>query len=406
MESYRYEGRNTGGEPVAGQIEAVSAQAVAEWMLSAGLVPVRIQRQAPAAGAVPWWRALGPGARPGTAELMLFTRQFGIMVRAGVPILQALAGIQKSSAHPRMVELLRTLREDLDRGLDLSGAMARHPRFFGDYYVSMIRVGETSGRLEEVLAGLHAQLEFEKDMRRKIKSALRYPGFVVAALVIAMTVLNIFVIPVFARVYAGMKVDLPPLTRLLIGVSDFAVGWWWAIAAGAVAGAFVLRAALATPAGRLAWDRRKLGLPVFGGILAQAAMARLCRSLATAMRSGVPIDRAFSLVAPVVDNAWYAGKVLNMREAVGRGESILRTAQSAGIFKPLELQMIAVGEETGALEEMLGQIADLYQDEVEYEVARIGDSIEPILLAAIGGMVLVLMLGIFMPLWDLGQMAR
>ncbi len=406
MEHFHYEGRNAGGEAVSGTIESVSAQAVAAWMQSVGLVPIRIQRQLRSASEVPWWQTLGLGPRLGPQDLMLVTRQLAIMVRAGVPMLQSLAGIQKSSANPRMVDLMQAMREDLDRGLDLSSAMAHHPGFFSNYYVSMIRIGEGSGRLEEVLNQLHAQLEFEQAISRKIKSALRYPSFVGGALVIAMGVLSIFVIPVFANVYASMKVELPPLTRVLIAISDFSVNYWWLVVIAAVLAGLAWRSMLKTEAGRLAWDERKLRLPVFGSILSKAAMARFCISFSIASRSGVPIDQAFGLVAQVVDNAYYASKVLKMRVAIERGESILKTTRSSGIFKPLELQMIAVGEETGAMEEMLDQLASIYQDEVEYEVARLGESIEPILLLFIGGMVLVLMLGIFMPLWDLGQMAH
>lgn len=406
MESFHYEGRNAAGEAVSGTKESVSAQAVAAWMQSAGLVPVRIRPQVQPAGEVPWWQSLGLGKGLGAMDLMLVTRQLAIMVKAGVPMLQSLAGIQKSAANPRLADLMQRLREDLDRGLDLSGAMAHHPDFFSSYYISMIRIGEGSGRLEEVLNRLHEQLEFEQEISRKIRSALRYPSFVGGALVIAMGVLSIFVIPVFANVYASMKVALPPLTRVLIGISNFSVDYWWLVLIVAGAALHALRVTLKTEAGRLAWDEKKLRLPVFGSILSKAAMARFCMSFSIASRSGVPIDQAFGLVAQVVDNAYYAGKVLKMREAIERGESILKTTRASGIFKPLELQMIAVGEETGSMEEMLDQVASIYQDEVEYEVARLGESIEPILLLFIGGMVLVLMLGIFMPLWDLGQMAH
>ena len=405
MDLYRYQARNAAGEAVQGQIEAASPQAVVEWLGARQLVPVRIERGKPA-GAAPWWQTLGLAGKLGTDDLMLFTRQIGIMVKAGVPMLQSLASMQRSSSKPALLELLRALRDDLDRGLELSAAMARHSGFFDDYYVSMVRIGENAGQLDHVFERLYAQLEFEKDIRKKIKSALRYPTFVLSALVIAMGVLSIFVIPVFARVYEGMKVALPPLTRVLIGISNFAVDFWWVVVAVALVLGYLVRLVLATPVGRYTWDQRKLGLPVFGSILAKAAMARFCLSFATASRSGVPIDRVFNLVAQVVDNAYYARKIVTMREGIERGESVLRVAQASAIFQPMELQMIAIGEETGALEEMLQQVATIYQDEVEYEVGRLGESIEPILLVIIGGMVLVLVLGIFMPLWDLGQMAR
>jgi len=405
MQSFRYEGRDAQGQRVQGRIESGSAQSVASWMREAGLTPVRVEAESPA-DAAPWWQTLGLGGRLGPTDLLLLTRQLAIMIKAGVPMLQALAGIQRTSAHPAMVELMQAMREDLDRGLDLSGAMARHPEVFSAYYVSVVRIGESTGRLDSVLMRLHAQLSFDADMRKKIKSALRYPSFVMVVLAAALAVLSIFVIPVFSTIYASMKVELPLLTRVLIGVSDFTVAYWWLIGALGIVLVAGARLVLGSPGGRLAWDRRKLKLPVIGSILAKGAVARFCVGLATAARSGLPMDQAFTLVSQVVDNAHYANRIRDMRVGIERGESILRVTQASGIFQPMELQMISVGEDTGALDEMLDQVAELYQNDVDYEVARLGESIEPIMLILIGGIVLVLMLGIFLPLWDLGQMAR
>lgn len=405
MDHFLYEGRNQRGELIKGKIESPNQQAVASWMIAAGITPVTIRLQ-PQPRPQPAWllRLQGQGTLSAT-ELLLFTRQMGTMVKAGLPMLQALAGIQKSTSNQQLVALLGAIREDLDKGQELSTAMARHPAFFDDYYVSMIRVGEGAGQLEEVLARLFAQLEFERDMKQKIKGALRYPTFVVIAISLAVAILAIFVIPVFAKVYEGMKVQLPPLTRLLLAISDFAVHYWWMVLAALVALVFALRAYLKQPEARYRWDRAKLRLPLIGSILSKAGIARFCLSFSIACRSGVPIDQAFTLVARVVDNEFYARRILQMREGITRGETILRIAQLSGIFKAMELQMIAVGEATGEMEKMMEQVAQMYQEEVQYEVGRLGDAIEPILLAVMGALVLLLMLGIFLPLWDLGQMA-
>jgi MSHA biogenesis protein MshG len=231
MQHFLYEGRNRRGELVKGRIESPSTYAVAQWMMGAGIVPVTISvdEKTDVTDAL-----LGQIKGRGTltpTDLLLFTRQLGTMVRAGLPLMQALSGMQKSSGNPKLGALIGKLREDLDQGLELSQAMAHHPEFFDDYYVSMIRVGEGAGRLDEVFVRLFAQLEFERDMRQKIKGALRYPTFVVIAIAIAVAILAIFVIPVFAKVYAGMKVELPLLTRVLLAVSDAAVNWWWAMLA-------------------------------------------------------------------------------------------------------------------------------------------------------------------------------
>ncbi len=406
MRHFIYEGRNRSGELVKGRIESPNPQAVAQWMLDAAIVPVKITEQATQAAQSGLMAKINGQGSLSPTDLLLFTRQLGTMVRAGLPLMQALNGMQKSSGNPKLATLLGKLREDLDQGLELSAAMAHHPDFFDDYYVSMIRVGEGAGRLDEVFVRLFAQLEFERDMRQKIKSALRYPTFVVIAIAIAIGILTVFVIPVFAKVYAGMKVELPLLTRVLLAVSDFAVNWWWAVLGlmGAAFYGFIL--ALKQPQYKYRWDKNKLHFPLIGGIFNKAGIARFCLSFSIACKSGVPIDQAFTLVAKVVDNAFFERRIKGMREGITRGETMLQMAQGAGIFKPMELQMIAVGEATGEMEKMMEQVAQMYQEELQYEVGRLGDAIEPILLAVMGGLVLVLMLGIFLPLWDLGQLAQ
>jgi MSHA biogenesis protein MshG len=406
MEHFFYEGRNQYGELIKGKIESPNAQAVARWLLGSGITPVTIKAQVQPEPQPAWLTRLqGQGSLSAT-DLLLFTRQLGTMVRAGLPLLQALSGMQKSTSNIRLVALLSALREDLDKGLELSAAMAHHPDFFDDYYVSMIRVGEGAGQLEEIFSRLFAQLAFERDMKQKIKGALRYPSFVVTAIAIAVAILTMFVIPVFAKVYAGMKVQLPPLTRFLLAVSDYAVHYWWLVIVAGITVAYGFRLYVKQPQGRYRWDKFKLRLPLIGGILSKAGIARFCLSFSIACRSGVPIDQAFTLVSKVVDNAFYERRILQMRDGITRGETMLRIAQLAGIFKAMELQMIAVGEATGELEKMMEQVAQLMQEEVQYEVSRLGDAIEPILLAVMGALVLLLMLGIFLPLWDLGQLAQ
>ncbi len=406
MQGFAYEGRNRRGELVKGKIDSPSPQAVAQWMIGAGLVPVRISAQAKDGDAGSLMDKFNGRGSLSSTDLLLFTRQLGTMVRAGLPMMQALAGMQSSCGNPKLAALLGKLREDLDQGLELSIAMSHHPHFFDDYYVSMVRVGEGAGRLDEIFSRLFAQLEFERDMRQKIKGALRYPTFVVIAIAIAIGILTIFVIPVFAKVYAGMKVELPLLTRILLMVSDFAVNWWWAVLAAMGGCWYGFRLWVSRPAGRYRWDKFKLKLPLVGGIFDKAGIARFCLSFSIACKSGVPIDQAFTLVAKVVDNAFFEERINGMRDGITRGETMLQIAQSSGIFKAMEMQMISVGEATGEMEKMMEQVATMYQEELQYEVSRLGDAIEPILLAVMGGLVLVLMLGIFLPLWDLGQLAQ
>ena len=242
-------------------------------------------------------------------------------------------------------------------------------------------------------------------MRNQVKSALRYPSFVVAAMAIAIVVVNIWVIPAFAQVFKGFNAELPFMTRLLINFSDFMVADWPYLLAGLVGIVFAFRAWVATPMGRYLWDRTKLRVPIAGKIVEKATLARFSRSFALAVRSGVPVVQAMSVVAQTVDNVFIADKIEKMREGVERGESVLRTAISARVFTPIVLQMVAVGEESGALDDMMEEVADMYQREVEYELKNLSQQIEPILIVALGILVLVLALGIFLPIWDLGKVA-
>jgi MSHA biogenesis protein MshG len=267
----------------------------------------------------------------------------------------------------------------------------------------MVRVGEMTGRLEEVFIRLFDHLAFERFMKDQVKSALRYPSFVVAAMAIAIVIVNIFVIPAFAKVFKGFGAELPLMTRILIGFSDFMLNWWHVLLLGAIVGIFGFKAWLKTTNGRYTWDRLKLRIPIAGKIIRKATLARFAASFALASRSGVPIIQALTNVAETVDNAYIADKVEKMRDGVERGESILRTSITAGVFTPVVLQMIAVGEESGALDDMMKEVADMYQSEVEYELKTLAQQIEPILIVALGIMVLILALGIFLPLWDLGK---
>jgi MSHA biogenesis protein MshG len=336
-------------------------------------------------------------------DVLLFSRQIHTLLRAGVPIMRALAGLQESSANPAMREVLQDVRDSLDSGREMSLSLARHPKVFSPFYLSMVRVGEMTGRLEEVFIRLFDHLAFERFMKDQVKSALRYPSFVVAAMAIAIVIVNMFVIPAFAKVFKGFGAELPLMTRMLIGFSDFMLAWWPALLVGIIAAVFGFNTWRRTPAGRYTWDRFKLTIPIAGKIVRKATLARFAASFALASRSGVPIIQALTNVAETVDNAYISAKVEKMRDGVERGESILRTSITAGIFTPVVLQMIAVGEESGALDDMMKEVADMYQSEVEYELKTLAQQIEPILIVALGIMVLILALGIFLPLWDLGK---
>lgn len=319
--------------------------------------------------------------------------------------MRGLAGLQESAINKSFAKILKDLRESLDAGRELSAAMRRHPDLFSPFFLSMVRIGETTGRLEEIFLRLFDQLEFEREMGERIRTALRYPMFVVIAMVAAMGVINMFVIPAFAKVFAGFKAELPLMTRILIGTSDFTVQNWPIVLGAMGAAVFGFRSWIATPSGRYQWDKLKLRMPIVGSIMLKGALARFARSFALSSKSGVPIVQALSVVAQTVDNAYIASRVEQMREGVERGESILRTAVNTGVFTPVVLQMVAVGEETGSLDDLMDEIAQMYEREVDYALKTLSAQIEPILIVGLGVLVLVLALGIFLPIWDLGKVA-
>jgi len=406
MAIYDWRGRNNRGEVVQGQLDAMTEGGVADQLLSIGVAPVHI---ALAKGTTDTqtegWLARLTRKPIVDEDLMVFSRQMYTLNKAGVPILRAFAGLQASATKPAMVEMLKDVRSSLDQGRELSAGLARHSELFGAFYISMIRVGEMTGRLTEVFLRLTEHLEFERDVRERIKQAMRYPTFVMIAMAIAVIILNIFVIPVFAKVFAGFNAQLPLVTRGLLAFSSWMLAWWPLLVALAFVAVVLIRGYLRTPEGRYRWDARKLKLPIVGDIILKATLARFARSFALSSQSGVPLVQALTVVSQTVDNTYIGGRIEQMRDGIERGESISRCAAATGVFTPVVLQMISVGEETGELDSLLFEIAEMYERDTDYSIKGLSAAIEPILLAVIAVLVLLLALGVFLPLWNLGQAA-
>jgi MSHA biogenesis protein MshG len=406
MAVYTWRGRNSRGEAVTGQLEALTEGGVADQLMSIGVAPVHIAlAEAAKEEAGESWIARLNRKPVVLDDLMIFSRQMYTLNKAGVPILRAFAGLEASATKPAMVDLLKDIRASLDQGRELSAAMARHMDLFGAFYISMIKVGEMTGRLTEVFKRLTEHMEFERDVRERIKQAMRYPMFVMIAMAVAIVILNIFVIPVFAKVFAGFNAELPLITRGLLGFSSWTLTWWPLLAAGSVGASVGIKAYLRTPDGRYRWDARKLKLPIVGEIVLKATLARFARSFALSSQSGVPLVQALTVVAQTVDNAFIGSRIEQMRDGIERGESISRCAAATGVFTPVVLQMINVGEETGELDNLLFEIAEMYERDTDYAIKGLSASIEPILLGVIGVLVLLLALGVFLPLWNMGSAA-
>jgi MSHA biogenesis protein MshG len=405
MAHFAYRGRDAGGRQVKGVLEGADSAAVATQLFGSGITPVDIDpTAAPRERGEDLFARLKRG-QVRQEDLLLFSRQMYTLLKAGVPIIRALAGLQESASNAAFRDVLQSVRENLESGRPLSVALQLQRGVFSPFYVAMVYVGETTGLLEEVFLRLFHHLEFQDLMRQEVKAALRYPIFVIAAIAIAIVIVNLFVIPQFAKIYHGFGVQLPMVTRVLIAFSEFMQATWWLQGLGVIGAAVAFRAWTATVRGRYAWDRLKLRIPVAGGIVLKASLARFARSFSLAMRSGVPIVQGLTLVAQTVDNAFISRRIEKMREGVERGDSVLRTATNTKVFTPVVLQMIMVGEESGAIDDLMQEIADLYQREVEYDIKTLGAQIEPILIVCLGVLVLILALGVFLPIWDLGQAA-
>ena len=409
MPRFAYTGRAATGA-VNGELDGSDAAAIATLLMSRGVTPLQITAAGKGGATAadkdsgnPLNNWLQPKVQP--ADLMMFSRQLHTLLRAGVPILRALAGLQESAVNQKFKQVLANVRHSLESGIELSMCFAQQGGVFNNFYVSMVRVGEMTGRLDDIFMRLFKHIESEQLMHQQVKSALRYPGFVIAAMMVAIGVINTLVVPAFADVFKSFNAELPLATRILVASSQFTLNYGWLVVGAAVAGFFALRQWVATPAGHLVWDRTLLKFPLAGPIVQKATLSRFARSFSLALKSGVPIEQALTVVSQTVGNAHISRKVEAMRDAVERGDTILRAAIASAVFTPVVLQMIAVGEETGAVDELMDEIAELYTNEVQYELKTLSQQIEPILIVFLGALVLVLALGVFLPLWDLGRVA-
>ncbi|MCE9679786.1 type II secretion system F family protein [Shewanella sp. AS1] len=398
MPIYRYRGRDAKGQVVTGELDATSESAAADQLMSRAIIPLSVTL-----AKVKQDFKLDSLFTPkvGLDELQIFTRQMYSLTRSGIPILRAIAGLAESTHSKRMREALKDISEQLTSGRPLSSAMNHHSDVFDSLFVSMIHVGENTGKLEDAFNQLSGYIEREQETRRRIKSAMRYPLFVLLAVAMALVVLNILVIPKFADMFSRFGAELPWATQVLIGTSNFFVNYWYLLLFGALAAFVGIRYWHSTEKGEKQWDQWKLKLPAVGSIIERSTLSRYCRSFAMMLSAGVPMTQALSLVADAVDNAFMHDKIVGMRRNIESGDSMLRASNQSQLFTPLVLQMVAVGEETGQIDQLLNDAADFYEGEVDYDLKNLTARLEPILIGIVAIIVLILALGIYLPMWDM-----
>ncbi|SFR47044.1 MSHA biogenesis protein MshG [Pseudidiomarina maritima] len=400
MANFKYRGRDNGGQPVQGVIEAASESSAADSLLRRGITPLAIQVEANETKTASTSGSLFQ-PRISHVDLIIFTRQMYSLTKAGIPLLRAMEGLAENTSNKRFGVILKDLVDQLERGRSLSSALAAHPRVFPRLLVAIVHVGENTGELEGAFLQLSDYLEKEQETRKAIKSALRYPTFIMLALVAAVVIINIWVIPPFAQMFANFNVELPLPTRIILATSNFFVNWWPLMLGAvviAIAGAINY---VKTVPGKLAWDRFKTRMPVVGDIIMRSLLARFARTFAVMLQAGVPLTQGLGLVAEAVDNSWMSGRINDMRRNIERGESLTRTTRSSELFTPLVLQMIAVGEETGRVDEMLFEVAGYYEREVDYDLKSLTARIEPILLVFVAVIITIMALGVFLPMWEM-----
>ena len=402
MASFAYRGRNADGATVNGRVEAPNLDAAAEQLFGNRITPLEIREAEDTASGNISLRQILTSDKITDVERITFARQMHNLTKAGLPLDRAIRGLEASLANPALKRVLREVVASLERGNTLADAMAQHPKVFNDLFISLVNVGENTGRLDLAFADLAKYIEVERTTSKQLKSATRYPMFVLAAMAGAIAVITVFVIPAFSATFDKLGADLPWQTRALIATSDFAVNYWPALLALIMAGYGGFYLWKTSRSGAITWDRSRIQLPIVGSVFERIALARFAKTFAIMGRAGVPVVRSLSIVSEVVGNKYIGLRIAQMGSGVERGESLYLTAQRSGIFLPLVLQMIAVGEESGNLPDLLDEVSDFYDSEIEYDLNRLTESIEPILIMFIAALVLVLALGVFLPIWDLG----
>lgn len=404
MPQYRYKARDRDGALHTGTMDAGRKDAVADQLNSLGFIPVLIEEQEeggfPPGEALRWLRRVAP------QDLIIFSRQLATLAGAGVPFLQSLTSIEKQTANRHLRDAVSQIRVDVEAGASFSDALAKHPRIFSKLYVNMVRAGETAGILDEILERLALLAEHDADTRERLKAAVRYPAIILATLAAAFIFLVSFVIPRFAAVFERFRTELPFPTRVLIGINHLAQGYWYLFVGIAVAGAAAAAWYLRTPEGRWQGDRLKLRMPLFGDLFLKVAMSRFARIVSSLQKSGISMLLTLDIASETVGNSVIGRALRSLREGVREGRTLAEPMEASGVFPPLVVQMTAVGEETGDLDALLAKVSDYYDRDVQYSLRTLSTVIEPLLLLVVGGMVLFLALGIFLPMWDMITLFR
>jgi len=396
-QTYDYKVRDRTGSMVTGQLVGDSETLVLQRLREMGMTPVEVKKAGTG-------MKMEINLRPGRVKLKtiaVFCRQFATMVNSGLPILRAISILADQTDNQELEKVLVQARTDVEQGSSLSAALAKHPKAFNNLFISMIKAGETGGVLDDVLLSLADQIEKEVELRRQIKSAMTYPVGVVALVMLILTAMLLFVVPQFETIYTNLGGTLPLPTRILLGISNAFRNYWYIIGLGVGVGSFFFRRYKKTDAGRARVDAAKIRVPVFGPLFHKVALARFASTLGMLLRAGVPILQALDNVKETVNNRVIADAIDDVKTSVREGESIAKPLGKHKVFPPMVVQMMAVGEETGAVDTMLDKVAQFYNNEVTAQVDALTSLIEPLLIAFIGGAVGAAVIALYMPMFNI-----
>lgn len=405
MTTFKYKARDRAGKAVAGTLEAPAMDMARVRLGEMGYIPVSLEEGASGVGTKGFSISfLKPRVRP--KDIIVFNRQLSTLFSAGIPLIRALQSLGEQMENKTFKDVIAKVVLEIQTGSSFSDALARHPKVFSGLYINMVKAGEASGTLDDILKRLAALTEHEAETRAKIKAATRYPKIVIGVISIAVVILMKFVVPNFVQIFEMVEMELPLATRMLLGANYIFAKFWYILFGGAGGIFFAFKKYAGTKAGRRQIDKFKLKVPVFGPIFLKVAMSVFTRTLSTLNRSGLSIITNLEICADVVENVIISEVILALKESVKQGEGMAVTMKKNRIFTPMVVQMMSAGEESGELDNMLVKVSEYYDMEVDYAIKNISSLIEPILLAFLGAVVMFLMLAIFMPMWDMVKLAE
>jgi type IV pilus assembly protein PilC len=404
MATYVYTARKDRGGILSGETVAASKQAVIADLKRKGYTVLKLDEKRAAFSLKALTEA---STKVKVRDKAIFARQFATMIQSGLAVLRALYVLEEQTENPRFKKVIASVRSDVESGMSLSDAMERYPVAFDRLYVSMVRSGEISGSLDAALVRLASQLEKDDSIRRTVKSAMAYPVLIAGFAILVMIGMLLFIIPIFVRMYADLGGQLPTLTRVMMGLSSAMKGYWYILLPGLILMFWGLRRWKKSERGRRRWDRIKLKLPMkLGPVVQKIAVARFSRTMATLVSSGVPILQAIEITGRTSGNSVIEDAMLDVKESVRSGETIAKPLSRVAVFPPMVTHMISIGEETGALDSMLNKVADFYEDEVNTTIKSLTSILEPIMMLFVGGLVGLIVISMYLPMFNMMNLVK